>query len=346
MYYVSMSHLHIQVTEKYPLVHIVLNRPEALNALTHDMVIALTAALEAYRDDGNVKAVIVSGQGERAFCAGGDIKMVHLVGTQWIKEGRTGPNPAWRYFRDEFAMNALIHHYPKPVISLCHGYVMGGGYGIAGNGSHIVVCDDTRFAMPETGIGFFPDVGIGWKLARSPGHLGMAVALTGNIFGADLMMAAGLATHNVPYAVFLQIEQAACLEEIEALLDRHSRPATDRHAATGQHFDHDSLDEIFIRLQSDKSDFASELLKTLQSRSPMSLHVTFRHLQMAAGEDYDTAIARDYRLACAFFSRPDIYEGIRAAVIDKDKRPVWSHKEIHDISKADIDYYLNFSDYN
>lgn len=338
----------ILVAEKSPLVHITLNRPHALNALTHEMVRDITAVLHKYRDDDAVEAIIFLGAGDRAFCAGGDIKMVHQTGSEWIKHGRQGPNPAWRYFREEYEMNAIIRHYPKPVISLCHGFVMGGGYGIAGNGSHIIADDTTRFAMPETAIGFFPDVGIGWKLARCPDAIGMYVALTADIYGADLMMRAGLATHYVADDTIHLLHKAKNLAEIEKILGAQLKnpvPAPIDYDAVKQHFSKGSLNDIFMSLQSDKSDFATKTLGVMNMRSPMSMHVTFQHLKLAAQEDFDTAIARDYRLACAFFGRPDIYEGIRAAVIDKDRTPKWQYQEIMDISQADVDYYLKFSDH-
>lgn len=339
---------HILVSEKFPLVHITLNRPQALNALTHDMVVDITAALHKYRDDDAVEALIFHGAGDRAFCAGGDIKMVHQVGSEWIKNGRQGPNPAWEYFADEYAMNVILHHYPKPIISLCHGFVMGGGYGVAGNGSHIIVDETTRFAMPETGIGFFPDVGIGWKLARCRDGLGMYIALTADIFNAEFMMQSGMATHYVTSDAMHDIVAAKDLSDIEKILDEgkvaYVANAVDSEAVK-RHFEQDSLENIFKSLQQDDSDFAIKTLKTLRMRSPMSLHITFRHLTMAKTEDYDTAICRDYQLACAFFTQPDIYEGIRAAVIDKDRNPAWQHQEILNISQSDVDYYMNFSDH-
>lgn len=338
----------VLVTEKTPLVHITLNRPHALNALTHDMIVEMTAVLNKYRDRDDIEALVFQGAGDRAFSAGGDLKMVHKVGSEWMQSDRKNPNPAWQYFREEYDMNAMIYHYPKPVISLCHGYVMGGGYGIAGNGSHIIVDDTTRFAMPETGIGFFPDVGIGWKLARCPDALGMYIALTANIFNAPVMMQAGLATHYVTESAMAEIRRASNLGEIEGILANgkvvHEGYALDA-VEVKKHFDKNNLFEILLSLQINSGDFAQNTLDTLMTRAPLSLFVTFQHLKTAENEDYDTAIARDYRLACAFFSRPDIYEGIRAAVLDKDRQPVWETQEISKISQADIDYYLNFSDY-
>jgi len=339
---------HILVTEKFPLVHITLNRPHALNALTHEMVTDITGLLYRYRDNDAVEALVFSGAGDRAFCAGGDIKMVHQAGREWINNGRQGTNPVWYYFREEYEMNAIIHHYPKPIISLCHGFVMGGGYGVAGNGSHIVTDDTTRFAMPETSIGFFPDVGIGWKLARCPGSIGVYVALMAGIYDADLMIRANLATHSVASNALALLHEARNMAEIEEILAVHSKTHVSTpidYESIKRHFSQNSLSEIFASLNSEKSDFSAKTLTMLQSRSPMSLQVTFQHVQRAGQEDYDTAIARDYRLSCAFLEQPDIYEGIRAAVIDKDRKPEWQHQEISDISQADIDYYLKFSDH-
>jgi len=304
---------YIEVTEKDDQVHITLNRPDALNALNHDMVCRIQEILNDYRDKDNIAEIVFSGAGDRAFCAGGDVKAIYYVGKSDFKT-------ACSYFYDEYQMNKAIFHYPKPITSHCHGFVMGGGYGIAGNSRHIVIDNTIKFAMPETMIGFFPDVGIAYHLARA-GALGMYIALTGDVFYADMMMAAGLATKCLS-----NFEEPAYLDEIK------------------NHFSKLSVQEIFQSLEEDNSDFAQETLKTLKSRSPVSLLVTFQHLQMARDDDFDTVIARDYRLACAFFSKHDVYEGIRAQLIDKDRNPRWEHASIDEISQGDIDYYFEFID--
>jgi len=290
---------------------IILNRPEALNALNHDMVLAVTELLENHRDDDRVTDIIFKGAGDRAFCAGGDVKAVYYKGLEDYETACT-------YFRDEYRMNKIMHHYPKPITSYCHGFVMGGGYGIAGNGRHIIVDDTIRFAMPETAIGFFPDVGIGWRLARA-GALGMYIALTGDIFDADMMMAAGLATAKKGEVTDIQNAQ-----DIE------------------KHFSFKTLEGVFQSLERDDGAFAQQTLKILQARSPLSLHITFHHLTMAATEDFDTVIDRDYRLACAFFAGEEVYEGIRAQLVDKDKKPRWGHASIDEVPQEVVDSYLNF----
>jgi enoyl-CoA hydratase/carnithine racemase len=195
---------------------------------------------------------------------------------------------------------------------------MGGGYGIAGNGKNIVVDDTTRFAMPETAIGFFPDVGIAWKLARA-GALGMYIALTGDIFDADMMMASGMATEKKG--------------ETRDILYK---------AEIKKHFSHNTLEDVFKSLENDRSDFAIATLELLKTRSLLSLHVTFHHVKKAYNEDFDTVIERDYHLACAFFAGREVYEGIRAQLVDRDKSPKWEHESIHDVPQEVIDYYLNF----
>ena len=304
---------YIEVSEQADQAHITLNRPEALNALTHDMVLEITDLLEAYKRRDDIHHVVFKGAGNRGFCAGGDVKAIYYI-------GQSDYQAACRYFYDEYRMNKIIFHYPKPLSAMCHGFVMGGGYGIAGHCRHIVVDDTVKFAMPETMIGFFPDVGIAYHLARA-GALGLYIALTGNVFGADMMMAAGLAT---------QSSRA------------HTPP--DHLDDIEKHFSKQSVKDIFLSLEQEGSDFASETLQTLKSRSPISLLVTFRHVQMARDEDFDIVIDRDYRLACAFFSQSDVYEGIRAQLVDKDKSPRWQHGSIDDISQGDIDYYFEFRD--
>jgi enoyl-CoA hydratase len=292
------------VDEKDGDVHITLNRPEALNALNHEMVLGIIDILIDVRDRDDVVRIIFKGAGDRAFCAGGDIKSVYHAGLK-------NPKTAWQYFADEYRMNAIMHHYPKPIISHIHGYVMGGGVGIAGNGSDIMMGDNVKFAMPETSIGFFPDVGMGWTLSRA-GGMGMYVALTGDVFGGEVMqncLGQGVGDSK---------------KEIENI------------------FNNSNIKYIFKLLSESGSAWAEATLKTLQSRCPISLHVTHRHISMCKHETYDESIARDYQLACAFFSQPDVYEGIRAAVIDKDKKPKWSHDSIFNVSVTDVDYYFNF----
>jgi enoyl-CoA hydratase len=203
---------------------------------------------------------------------------------------------------------------------------MGGGYGVAGNGQNIIVDETTRFAMPETAIGFFPDVGIGWKLARA-GALGMYIALTGDVFDADALCCLSRESGNLFHVI-----------------DKRSLPSQgiQSFAEINEHFSKNTLKDIFQSLENDKSDFAKTTLETLKKRCPLSLHITFLHLKMAENEDYDTAIARDYWLACAFFNGTEVYEGIRAQLIDKDKNPQWAHESINNVPQEVIDYYMQF----
>lgn len=327
----------IVVSEKENSVYITLNRPEALNALNHEMVLEITRILEGLRGRGDVDTIIFNGAGDKAFCAGGDVKMAYQKGLEWLASDAGEENLAWQYFQDEYRMNAIIRHYPKTIISLCHGYVMGGGYGIAGNGDVIVACENTRFAMPETILGFFPDVGIGWKLARA-GALGMYIALTGNTFDSDMMLASAMATHFLPCKEFENFSPVK-LKKNTNKIEINNREEIESI------FSLDSVGDIMEALRQSDSDFARDTLVTLEQRSPLSLIVTFKHIRMAANEDYDTSIARDYQLACAFFSKEDVYEGIRAQLIDKDRNPKWKYSSIFNISQADIDYYFEFVDH-
>ena len=331
----------ILTREKDSSLLITLNRPEALNALSHSMITDITRILTEAEARSDIDTIIFEGAGDRAFCAGGDIKAQYLMGQQWIKGGRQGPNPANLFFKEEYEMNRMIHHYPKKIVSLCDGIVMGGGYGIAGHGAEVIVTDQTKFAMPETGIGLFPDVGISWILARK-GAKGLYTALTGNTFDADWMMACGLATRKVTEEELSSRLNDSEWRDLRGSLDF---ARDDKEAEIERHFSFNSLEEIWRSLEAMKTDFAVQTLTTLKKRCPISLHVTFQHMQMARTEDFDTTIERDYRLACAFFSGADVYEGIRAVIIDKDKNPRWSHSSIFNISQADIDYYLNFGDH-
>jgi enoyl-CoA hydratase len=315
----------ILVDEKGESVHITLNRPQTLNALNHQMVFEITRLLDVYKIRDDIENIIFRGAGDRAFCAGGDIKSVYFDAQDDVEKG-------FQYFADEYAMNQVMHTYPKPIISFCHGYVMGGGYGIAGNGSHVVVRADTKFAMPEAGIGFFPDVGIGWKLAKL-GAMGMYIALTGNVLNADEMVSVGLATGKVGD------------DDFERGVFNNPLPVTAiaNHELIEELFSEDTLEDIFHALENDNSDIAQETLKILQSKSPISLHITFHHLKKSRHETYTQSIVRDYQLACACLSQHDFYEGVRAAVVDKDRNPKWASSSIFNISQADIDYYFRFS---
>jgi enoyl-CoA hydratase len=323
---------------------VTLNRPKALNALTHDMVAAMKAKLDEWAADPAVAAVIVRGEGERAFCAGGDIRAA-------AQSGRSGGGEAFAFWRDEYRLNAAIKHYPKPYLALTHGIVMGGGAGISVHGTYRVADGTTLFAMPETGIGFVPDVGGSFFLPRCPGEIGMYLALTGARIQAADMLYAGIATD------FASAQDRDTLVEAVAdgespgnLLSKTTGGYVVRHpqeAPLAEHrekidriFSAGSVEEILARLDADDSDFARETASTIRAKSPTSLKLTFRLMRAGRAQSFEECQKMEYRVARRIFAGRDFYEGVRAALIDKDQSPRWQPPTLAEVGANDIDAYF------
>lgn len=313
----------------------VLDRPAALNALTRGMVQALSLQLAAWKDDPDVAAVLVKSAGGRAFCAGGDIRAVtDLARAQ-------GVEAAAPFFRDEYRMNWRISQFPKPYVALLDGVTMGGGVGISAHGRYRVMTEQTLVAMPETLIGFFPDVGGTWVLSRQPA-IGMYLGLTGARLQAGDSLEAGFGTH------FLPRDRLAALEEmlvggepVDAALESLRRePPPDTlpglRQAIGHAFGAPTLAEIERRLG--ESEWGRERLAELAQRSPLSLAVTFAQLRRGAGmADLAEALRLEYRMVHRFLGGHDFPEGVRALLVDKDKRPRWSHGSIAEVTPAEVE---------
>lgn len=308
---------------------ITLNRPKALNALNQEMVTAMIEALTAWADDDEVKAVVVDGEGEKGFCAGGDIKML-------AESGKAGDDRAWRFWRDEYRLNTLIKEYAKPYVALIDGITMGGGVGISVHGSHRVAGDRTMFAMPETGIGFHPDVGGAYFLPRLAGGLGNWMGLTGARLKTADCIAAGVATHYVPserngeliYALETErLDDDG--ERIEELLDGFGGDAGKSDLAHERGlidaaFVRESVDSILFALDEAGDAWSVKQAKTLRTKSPTSLRVTLEALKRGAGLEFRDVMTQDLRVSMRFLKQgSDFYEGVRAVVIDKDNAPQW-----------------------
>lgn len=310
---------------------ITLNRPQALNALSFNMIGLLSAQLERWREDAAIMAVFFQGAGDRAFCAGGDIKMAYHAGLAFKKDP-AAPSPT-DFFRDEYRLNRMLFHYPKPLIAYMDGITMGGGYGIAGNCRYRIVSDKTVFAMPEVGIGFFPDVGAAYHLSRAKGRSGFYLGLTGNsVSGAD-MVYAGLAEYYIPHADKGKLMAALGQEDIKAALGAlHVTPqkgVLEVHAS--------DIDAVFATddPQVILAEWGgSDLCKIMTTRSPTSLKISARHLTHAADRSFDESIEEDFTLARHCMAGHDIYEGIRAQLIDKDKSPRWNPATLDAVSPA------------
>jgi len=307
-----------------------LNRPRALNSLNAVMIRAIDEALTEFERDPSIAAVLVTGEGERGLCAGGDIRMIY-------ESGRERPEEGTQFWREEFVVNSRISAYPKPYIAVMDGIVMGGGVGISAHGSHRIVTERTRLAMPETGIGYFTDVGATWLLSRAPGEFGTYLGLTGRDIGAAAAIHARLADSLVfserigaLVASLGRLPATAEADDFSAAIGALSSapPASallDHTALIDRCFAFDTVEEILNALETDGSDFARETLQLLKSRSGISLKLTLKLLRAGrASTTLNECLEREYAACAAMLSNPDFYEGVRAAVIDKDRNPKWS----------------------
>ncbi|MBA4748215.1 MAG: enoyl-CoA hydratase/isomerase family protein [Sphingopyxis sp.] len=302
-----------------------LNRPVALHALTLPMVHAMTAALLAWREDPAVQTIIIDHAEGRGFCAGGDIAFLR---NSALNDGGVSGR---RFFHDEYQLNHLLFTYPKPVIAFMDGITMGGGVGISQPARFQVATENTRLAMPETGIGLFPDVGGGWYLSRLPGRIGAFLALTGARLDGAECRAVGLATHYLPAAALAETKaRMAAGEEVGAVLGSLTvEPPPARILANRADIDRlfasDRLEEILAALDADGSDWAAKELATLRAKSPQTCKVALRQLATSAGlPDFAANMAMEYRIASRVLTRPDFAEGVRAVIVDKDNAPQWN----------------------
>ncbi|GHD07328.1 3-hydroxyisobutyryl-CoA hydrolase [Tianweitania populi] len=319
---------------------VTLTRPKALNALTHGMVKALAAALTTWATESDVAVVVVKAEG-RAFSAGGDILDVY-------RRGKAGEHPV-AFFADEYRLNTQIESYPKPYISLIDGIVMGGGVGISFHGSHRVISENALFAMPEVGIGFFPDVGGSHLLPKLPGSFGRYLALTGDRIRAGDIMASGMGTHFVPSASHpLLVEELASSGNPRAALAKFITEEPAREIDDGalhtisKLLSVDRFKEVIAGLQraAPRDEFAQKLLDTISKRSPTSLHVTFKQIRDGEMLTMPECMQMEYRILNRMLQGHDFYEGIRAALIDKGSTPQWKPADINAVSNADVEAYF------
>lgn len=316
---------------------ITLNRPRALHALNLAMCEAMTRALLAWREDDAVVSVLIDHAGERGFCAGGDIRMI-------AESGAGDGSEAKAFFKSEYRLNHLMFTYPKTIMAIVDGIVMGGGVGISEPAAIRIATERTTYAMPETGIGLFPDVGGGWFLSRLPGRTGTWLALTGTRLKAADTVALGIHTHFIP-AIDIEGFKAAVLTEgadPQAEADRWVCPTEPEIAPSSAHreaidrlFAFDTVEAIFAALEADGSDWALAQLATLKTKSPQSLKVTLRQLRTGATlTDFADDMAMEYRLGGRLVGTHDFQEGVRAVVFDKDNAPKWSPADLADVDEA------------
>ncbi|MFA3917889.1 enoyl-CoA hydratase/isomerase family protein [Ruegeria hyattellae] len=308
---------------------ITLTRPQALNAITYDMCLGIDTAMRNWREDDAVDLVILDAEGDKAFCAGGDIAELYDTGTKGdYHYGR-------RFWRDEYRLNALIFEYPKPVVSFLQGFTMGGGVGIGCHGSHRVVCDSSRIAMPEVGIGLVPDVGGSLMLALAPGRLGEYLATTAHRMGPDDAILAGFADHYIPRAQWADLiemlESSGSAEHIET----HARPAPigelrGQEPEIDRLFDGETLGDILNALRANGTEFSQKRLATLRRHSPLAMACAVEMLHRLRGPSVSIrkALELEYRFTARAMEHGDFLEGIRAQIIDKDRNPQWQYPDM------------------
>jgi enoyl-CoA hydratase len=325
---------------------VTLNRPQTLNAVTHEMVLALARTLADWRDDPTVTRVVITAAGDRAFSAGGDIRALYDLG----KAGR--PEEALAFWRDEYPLNALIKAYPKPYVALIDGIVMGGGFGVSMHGSHRVAGDRFRFAMPEVGIGFFPDVGATYLLPRLPGEIGTYIALTGERLTGDEAVATGIATHRVPSARFAELLAALCgSDPVDAMLAGFAIPPGDtpilaRRPAIDRLFAHDRVEDILVALDAEAAgsgadaSWAFGIVATIRTKSPLSLKIALRQMRLGPSLTFAACMRTEFRIVSRIVRGHDFYEGVRAVIVDKDNAPRWQPAELGGVSAADVDRHF------
>ena len=321
---------------------ITLQRTRALNALTIAMRRSLADWFPMFSRDPNVYAVIVRSALPKAFSAGSDVREV-------VALGRTDMSAARLTFADEYALNWRLECFSKPTVSLIDGIVMGGGVGISLYGTHRVAGEGYRFAMPETKIGLFPDVGVCHALSRMPGEIGVYLGLTGHMIERADAYALGLVTHCIPAARFDDIIAGlADTQPVDPLLDdRHADPGPGdldgKRETIARCFSAPDLPGIVTRLESEtgpNADWARSLVADLQTRSPLSLAITLRHIRECRARDLRQVLEMDYRLACRFLRDADFYEGVRAVVIDKDNAPKWQPDRMAAVTMDIVDRYF------
>jgi enoyl-CoA hydratase/carnithine racemase len=323
---------------------ITLNRPQVLNALNQIMFLALHEQLQEWQHKKDIKAVIIRATEGRAFCAGGDIRAIYDL-------KKKGNVPLDVFFGDEYRMNRFLHHFSKPYIALLDGITMGGGAGISIHGSHRVGTEKLTFAMPETNIGFYPDVGMTYYLSRLPKKIGYYLGLTGvRITHADCL-ALGLVQEIVPSDALPKIINALITHEIQNKQDvttliqtfaiSHLDSDLMQHASEIEVcFAKSTVEEIILALEMQSNDWCQNTVAVIKAKSPTSLKVTLRALQEAQHLNFDACINREYALTCQFVEGHDFFEGIRAVVIDKDQKPEWRPSTLQAVSLNDVANYF------
>lgn len=318
---------------------ITLNRPKAINSLNQPMIDALSAILTDWTADDAVRAVVLSGAGERGLCAGGDVVSIYHSARKDGVEAR-------RFWRDEYLLNAQIAEFPKPYVALMDGIVMGGGVGVSAHANTRVVTDTSKIAMPEVGIGFIPDVGGVYLLSRAPGGLGLHAALTGAPFSGADAIAMGFADHYVAHGDVEAFRRAVVSDGVGGALAKYATepPASDLAAQRNwidECYAGDTVEDIVARLRGHGAAAANDAADLIATRSPIALSVTLEAVRRAAKlATLKDVLVQDYRVSSASLRSHDLVEGIRAQLIDKDRNPKWSPAHLPAVTAADVEAYF------
>lgn len=334
------------IEQRGSLLLIRLNRPKVLNSLSLHMVRLLESLLDDVERDESIRAVVMIGMGERAFCAGGDIRALYDA-------GRAGQDLPETFWREEYCLDDRLSRFRKPVIAVMNGITMGGGVGLAGHASHRVVIERTVFAMPEVGIGFFPDVGASWLLTRDSGYFGTYVALTGVNCGPAETIHAGIGDVHIPEAAIEDLlEGLASLPrdaghaDVTALVTSLATVATltlssDQLALIDRVFSQDRVEDILAALDKESDPFAAETRARLAGKSPISLKITLALYRMGrTAPDLRACLEREFCVTGGMIAGHDFYEGVRAAIIDKDRNPRWRPETISAVTTEMVAHYF------
>lgn len=316
-----------------------LNRPKAINSLTHNMVTIIAKALTDWADDDGVRAVVLTGAGERGLCAGGDVVAIY-------HSARDQGHEARRFWFDEYRLNAQIGSYPKPFVAIMDGIVMGGGVGVAGHGSVRVVTDTSKVAMPEVGIGFIPDVGGTYLLSRAPGGLGLHAALSGAPFSGSDAIALGFADHYIPHDSLQAFTAAIVADGVDAAVKAFATEPPPSHLVAQRDwidecYAGETVADIVAALRGHDEDEAKKAADLIASRSPIAAAVTLASVRRAAELDtLEDVLVQEYRVSSASLDSHDLVEGIRAQIVDKDRNPTWNPPSLDAVTDEDVEQYF------
>lgn len=324
--------------------YLTLNRPQAINSLSHGMVTAMTRTLATWARDDGVRTVVVSGAGERGLCAGGDVMAIYLSAKD------AGGVEARAFWFDEYRLNDRIARFPKPYVALMDGIVMGGGVGISAHGSVRVVTENSKIAMPEVGIGFIPDVGGTYLLARAPGRLGLHAALTGAPFSGADAIEMGFADHFVHTTDLPAFTAALARDGVAAAVAAHAQPPPPSQLAAQRDWIDDCyagqrVTDILAALRGRDEGPAHDAATLIATRSPIALSVALASIRRAADlHSLQEALVQEYRVSCASSRSHDLIEGIRAQIVDKDRTPRWQPASLSAVSEQDVEHYFGPAD--